>query len=223
MPPALRCIPGPSANRAKSLINFWHPRSTRHHCIFTRGVTSLLLHLHRSKKQWEERPWTSQQAFGVQRSQSVRGFLVGAVLSCSPGPYTEFCVQQQAVAAAVVLCGEYLTLGSSLQHHEAFSDWPASVVSLFSPGGSWGGKAVLGKSCHMLAVGSRPAAFWLSSVTVRAHYRHSPTGGNPVSHRVNIHHFLESLCWATKIHSEALGSFMHSRDFARHSCGRNAG
>lgn len=194
MPPALRCIPGPSANRAKSLLTSDIPG------VQDTTVSSPEGSLHSFCTCTEVRSSGKSIHGPVSRHlesrdlKSVKGFLVEAVLSCSPGPYTEFCVQQQAVAAAVVLCGEYLTLGSSLQHHEAFSDWPASVVSLFSPGGSWGGKAVLGKSCHMLAVGSRPAAFWLSSVTVRAHYRHSPTGGNPVSHRVNVHHFLESLC-----------------------------
>ncbi|KAK4816900.1 hypothetical protein QYF61_024542 [Mycteria americana] len=95
------------------------------HWILTREVTSVIQRMHRSTEEWEEHPWASQGAFGVQIPQSVRGFLVGAVLSCSPPPYTELCVQlQQQLCRSV----EDQTLHPSLQHREALSGQRASVM-----------------------------------------------------------------------------------------------
>lgn len=140
----------PSASRTDSWINFWHPRSKRDEgghsfCTYTE-VGSSGRNIHEpGSMHLGSRDLSLSEAFLLEVI-----FTPPAVLSCSPSPYTEFCVQ--AVAAAAVLSAESLTLGSSLQHREAFSDWLASVVPLSSPGGNWGGRAVLGKSCHMLTV-----------------------------------------------------------------------
>lgn len=140
----------PNANRAKSLINLWCPRSKGDHYILTGEVPLVIRCIYKSTEEWEEHRWGNQDASGVQRPQSVRGFLVEAVLSCSPVPYTEDSVQLQAIVVAVSLVCQAVTLRSSLPHHEAFSGQQTHTCHVSAPLTSprWKGKQKGCASCR---------------------------------------------------------------------------
>lgn len=74
VPPAVPCTLGPVQTRQNVELTSDMPEVKE-----TREVTLLILHCTGSSGR--KHPWTSEYAFRVQRSQSVRGFLVGAVLA----------------------------------------------------------------------------------------------------------------------------------------------